>query len=109
MSIKPLFRHALFHGPSKRQDSNGRGAGFLQHLSALVHGSAGREDIVDQQDPLFLDLCGTDQTESTFHVFRTFRAREFHLRLRASEPHGVIVEQRYRETLADAVGQDQPG
>jgi len=107
MSIKPLFWHTLFHGPSKGQDRNGRGAGFLQYLSALVHGRAGREDIVDQQDPLVLDLCGADQTESTFHVRPTFGARELHLRPRAAEPHEIIVEQRYRETLADAVGQDQ--
>lgn len=97
----------LFCGSGQGQNRNGGGTSFLQNPRALIHRSTGREDIIDQQDAFFPNLRGADQTEGAFHVLHTLMARELHLRPRTAEPHEVIEEQRYREALADAVGQDQ--
>jgi hypothetical protein len=77
MSIKPLFCHTLFNGPSKGQDRNGCGPRLpsIQYLCVLVHGRAGREDFVNQQNPLVPDLCGTDQAEPERALEQTGRER----------------------------------
>ena len=104
---EPVRYMARIHGSTQGQDKDIAGSGLAERLCALIHGGAGREDVVDQEDLFAGDNIGAKHGKRVTEVLESFFSWEGGLRRGGIRPGQIGAGHRNAEMTADPVGQQQ--
>lgn len=80
---------------------------FFQYPGALVHGCAGRKNVIDQENRSAVHAGRPAQCKCTAHVIYPFPARQLELRPGRSCSYQVTIVQRYAECLRKPVCKEE--